>query len=94
MIGAGAAGQHEGLAGARPGAPGHALAHDVEVGGFRPAGADQLQDGVDDALADRQAADQRLGRHQVGRRVSVWTAFGTLAPVVAIMIWRSASSSG
>ena len=32
------------------------------------AGAHQLQDGIDHALADRQAADQRLRRHQVRRR--------------------------
>jgi len=66
--GAGAARQHERLAGARAGAPGDALAHDVEVGGLRAAGAHQLQDGVDDALADRQAANQRLCGHQVAGR--------------------------
>ena len=65
---AGAAGQHEGLAGARARTPGDALAHDVEVGVFGTAGAHQLQDGVDDAFADRQAPHQRLGGHQVARR--------------------------
>ena len=50
------------------GAPGDPLANNVEVGVLGPTGADQLQDGVDDALADRQAADQCLRGHQVGRR--------------------------
>jgi hypothetical protein len=31
------------------------------------AGAHQLQDGVDDALADRQATHQGLGSDQVAR---------------------------
>ena len=88
------AGQHEGLAGARTGAPGDALAHDVEVARFGPAGAHQLEDGVDHALADRQAADQRLRRHQVGRRQRLRGDRHVVAPVVPIMIWRSAASSG
>ena len=61
---------------------------------FGTAGAHQLQDGVDHALADRQAAHQRLGRHQVGRRQRLGWRPAVVAPVVPIMIWRSAASSG
>jgi hypothetical protein len=35
---------------------------------FGTAGPHQLQDGVDDALSDRQAPDQRLRGHQVPGR--------------------------
>src|SRR5882672_6033828 len=44
--GAGAAGQHEGLAGARAGAPGDPLFHDIEVARFRAAGAHQFHDRI------------------------------------------------
>ena len=63
---AGAHRQHQGLAGARAGAPGDQLA---EVAGFRAGArrAHQLQDRVDHRLADRQAAHQPLRRDQLFR---------------------------
>jgi hypothetical protein len=58
--------QHEGLRGARAGAPGDRLA---ERAGFRArtGGAHEGEDGLDHRLADRQAAHQALGGGEVLR---------------------------
>jgi hypothetical protein len=58
--------QHQRLAGARAGAPGHVVADVGNLRRFRPAVAHQGQDGVDHALADRDVADHPLRGDQVG----------------------------
>ena len=94
MQGAGAAGQHQRLAGARAGSPGDVLAHDVEVAAFRPAGAHQPQDRLDHALADRQAADQAPAPPS-GRPASApAAALARRRRWCAISIRRSAASVG
>ena len=62
--------QHQRLRGARPRTPGDMPAHDVVVGGLRPAAAHQGQDRVHHLLAHRHAADQRLRREQFLARSS------------------------
>ena len=60
---AGADRQHQRLAGARARAPGDAA---VELRALaRAGGADEVEDRLDDGLADRQAADQALGVEEV-----------------------------
>ena len=65
--GAGAHGEHQGLGGARAGPPGDVAADRVLAGEFGAAFADQVEDSVDDLLADRDAADERLSGDQLVR---------------------------
>ena len=88
--GAGAGGQHEGLAGARAGTPRDPLAHDLEVGlsPGRPARTSFRMASTTLWPIGRRRTSACAAIRSVG--VSACTATGMLALVVAIMISRSA----
>src|SRR5271165_639072 len=62
----GAAGEHQRLTGARPRSPRDKARHAFGRGTIRPRRANQREDRLDNAFADRDAANGALRRHQLG----------------------------
>ncbi len=86
--------QHEGLAGARARAPGDEVLQGRIAAIVRARRAHQFQDRLDNLLAHRQAAHDRLCRHQIVGRAHRGDGAFLRRTVVDSSICRSASWSG